>query len=134
MPSRLLLIIYSLGAMLLGSCASISPDSNVLWQSGAARARVVEVYAPGLPNVELPLCLSGLSTVDLATRRFVRIKYRRARHTHMTIAEVPDTLQLAVHDQVEFLPEDCSKGRISRISRRLSTSSSGGLAPDSEVE
>lgn len=107
--------------LLLTSCASGSPGPAADWKNGAKRAWIVESYLPNGPNAEMPACLGALSQTELATKHLVKAKYWHVRQMFYTIAEVPDSLQTKVDDQVELWPEECSHGKISRISRVLSS-------------
>lgn len=71
----------------------------------------------------MPECLAHLSKEDLASGRFVRLRYRHVRIAHSAVAELPSGLQVKIDDQVEVWPEDCSLGKISRISRVLPVAS-----------
>lgn len=107
--------------LLLSSCASNAPADSVDLDNGARRASIVMLYTPESLHEELPQCLSYLPLDELATRHFVKVKYKSFRHVRVSVAELPDTLQVAPGDQVELWPEDCSIGKISRITRILSS-------------
>ena len=109
-----------LSVLSLMSCALWSQDTPIDWQSGAKRAWIVKVYTPDTPTADLPECLAGLPKAELETKHFVKVKYWHHRLHLSAIAEVPDALKATVNDRVELWPEDCSRGKISRISRILS--------------
>ncbi len=108
-------------ALLLSACASNPEDQTVDWKNGARRAWIVRVYSPATPRAELPECLSNLPIEEMKTKHFVKVEFHHVRQMWNAIAELPDTMTAAVDDQVELWPEDCSQGKISRISRVLST-------------
>jgi hypothetical protein len=123
MGAQVLLKALSIGSvvsvLLLAACTTTPLDPEVDWDSGARRARIVEFYSPDTPSARLPTCLANLSKTEFAARRFVKVKYRAGRLTSFRVAEVPETMQAKVRDEVEVWPENCSDGKISRISRIL---------------
>lgn len=56
---------------------------------------------------------------ERSKRHFAKVEYRHVRQMFTTIAEVPAAIPLKVDDQVEVWPENCAKGKFSRISRLL---------------
>jgi len=110
-------VFFMLGGLLLASGAIGATEQDADGKNGAKHGWIVELYTPDSPAADLPECLTARPAADLATRHFVKVYYRHSRHTLSTIAELPDTLQPKLNDQVEFLPENCSSGKFSRITR-----------------
>lgn len=104
-------------AVVLNSHAMDSSDVAVDSHHAAKHGSIVNFYIPDTPDINLPQCLATLTKQELASRRFVTVQYRHVRHMFYTIAELPSTMQANVNDQVEFWPEDCARGKISRILR-----------------
>ena len=123
MLSKKLSTASMLGALLLTSCVSNLDRPEIDWQHGAKRGWIAKFYQPDTPDFDLPECLAALSKADLARRHFVKVKYRHVRRMVSTIAEVPDALQVKIDGEVEIWPADCSRGKIGRISRLLSSAS-----------
>ncbi|MET3109217.1 hypothetical protein AAKU67_004246 [Oxalobacteraceae bacterium GrIS 2.11] len=101
----------------LTACVLNSPEFAVDWQHGAKLGWIVSFYIPETPGTKLPECLAKLPKAELASRHFVTVRYHHVRQMFYTIAELPATMQAKVNDQVELWAEDCSDGKISRISR-----------------
>ena len=121
MLSRKLSAASILWALSLNSCVSRPPHPEADWQNGAKRAWIVKFYSAASPDASLPECLATLTKTELATGHFVKVEYRHTRKKVSTIAELPNTLRAKIHDQVEIWPEDCSRGKVSRVSRLLSS-------------
>ncbi|HEY8101054.1 MAG TPA: hypothetical protein VIF82_09880 [Burkholderiaceae bacterium] len=105
--------------LLLTACASIVDQPEVDWKNGASRAWIISSYSATSPGTDFPQCLDALSNADLTNKHFVKIEYRRVRQMLTTVAELPEALDVKANDQVEVWLEDCTKGKISRISRLL---------------
>lgn len=116
MISRKMASVVLLGC-LLSACALHEPEVD--WKNGAKRGWIVELYSEGVPAGEFSQCTSVLSNAEYSRKRFAKVKYRHVRLMHTTLAQIPDSLDLRVNDQVEWWPEDCERGKISRISRSL---------------
>jgi hypothetical protein len=119
MLSKQLSIFSILWTLLLTSCASSFDQPAIDWQNGAKRGWIVSFYTPDSASVDLPNCLANLPKADLATRHFVKVEYRHVRQMYSEVAELPAAMQAKINDQVELWPEDCSRGKISRIARVL---------------
>lgn len=118
MISRKMASVVLLGC-LLSACALREPEVD--WQNGAKRGWIVKLYSEGVPAGEFPQCTSVLSRAEYSGKRFAKVEYHHVRLMHTTLAQIPDFLDLRVHDQIEFWPEDCERGKISRVSRILSS-------------
>jgi len=121
MPCKKLSIFIIFAALLLASCVTTSSDLVVDWKNGAKLGWIVNFYIPDTPGIELPDCLATLTKQELDSRHFVTIKYHHVRQMYYTIAELPATMPANVNDEVEFWPRDCSRGKISRISRTMTS-------------
>jgi hypothetical protein len=109
--------------MLLAACASSSQGPAVDSQNDAKHAWIDKFYSLDIPGLQLPECLATLSETERVTKHFVSVRYWHARQMFYAVAELPETLKVKVDDQVEVWPEDCSTGKISRITRILSSNS-----------
>lgn len=110
-------------ALLLTSCATTSRDLVVDSQHGAKLGWIVNFYIPETSAINLLNCLSTLTKQELDSRHFVTVKYHHVRQMYYTIAELPATMPAKIDDEVEFWPGDCSRGKISRISRTATSES-----------
>ncbi len=108
-----------LSASLLSSCASDTPAS-VDWQHGAKHGEIAGFYGPDTPRDSLPACLAQLPAEQLTRQRYVKINYHHVRRMLIEVAPLPDGQQAAIGDKVELWPEDCSLGKLSRITQFLS--------------
>lgn len=117
MLCKKLSIFMIFAALLLTSCATTSPDLIVDSQHGAKLGWIVNFYIPETSGNNLPDCLATLTKQELVSRHFVTVKYHHVRQMYYTIAELPATMPANINDEVEFWPGDCSRGKISRISR-----------------
>lgn len=99
------------------ACHSQSID----WQNGAKRGWIVEIYQSDSQSEKLPECLQAIPESERMNRHFVKVQYRHVRLMRVAIAELPKELQAKIDDQVELWPEDCSRGKLSRISKLLSS-------------
>jgi hypothetical protein len=103
--------------LLLSSCGSIPPGEDVDWKNGAQGAWITEIYSSESLNEETRKCLGTVSQENLENRHFAMVTYRRSRRLKSTIAELPDSLNVNLHDYVEVWLEKCASGKVSRISR-----------------
>ncbi|CDG83209.1 hypothetical protein [Janthinobacterium agaricidamnosum] len=108
-----------LSASLLSSCASDKPAS-VDWRHGAKHGDIAGFYDADTPRDSLPACLAQLPAEQLAQQRYVKIHYHHVRRMLVEVALLPDGQQVALGDKVELWPEDCSLGKLSRITQFLS--------------
>lgn len=106
-------------ALQLTACASSSQVPSADWRNGAKHAQIVQFYTFDVPSTELPECLASVSETERATNHFVKVQYRHARRMFYAVAELPESMPAKIDDKVELWPEDCSRGKISRISRIL---------------
>ena len=106
-------------AFYLTSCSLTSPEMETDWKHGAKHAWVVKSYDPSSSQSELPACLSRLDRKEFATRNFIQIRYHHAKRMLYEVAELPADQQVNAGDELEVWPEDCTQGKLSRISRVL---------------
>ncbi|MYM85444.1 hypothetical protein GTP44_26370 [Duganella sp. FT50W] len=91
-------------------CATRSPD-------GVRHGYVSKVYSAGEKPVDLPACLSALTSQQLADGRFVDLKYGTMRLRKYATVYAPNSLQITKHDKVEFTPIICEGNDFPRILR-----------------
>jgi len=119
MSSKCLLGPAMLNVLLLYACASPPSELSADWQNGAKRGWIVGIYGPDPTSADVPICLASLSPAEQRARQFVKLRYWHGRQTVTEVAELPRDLRVKIDDRVEVWPEDCSQGKISRISRAL---------------
>ena len=103
----------------LASCSSLPPDMEVDWKNGAKHAWVVKSYESASSPSDLPRCLASLEKKEFAARNFVQVRYHHGRRMIYEVVELPAGLQAGVDEELEIWPEDCTKGKLSRMSRIL---------------
>ena len=125
-PGAVLPCLFALYAVaLVGVIAGCAPMSSGGSKLGLKHGWISGFYTVDTPRAELPACLAALPPDRLAGHLFVRIDYRAVRRMMVEVAEVPSTVgaggQQAVKlgDRVELVPEDCLRGRLSRITKLL---------------
>jgi hypothetical protein len=110
-----------LAGWLLAACAPLPAEHDVDWKNGAKHGWVSGFYTADTPLADLPKCLADLPPGQLAGHLFVKIDYRSVRRMMVEVAEVPggtaQTVKLG--DRVELWPQDCSRGKLSRISKMM---------------
>jgi hypothetical protein len=106
-------------ALLLSACASSLQVPDVDFQNGAKRGWIVKVLKPNDPRLGWAKCTAAISNTDLATERFVEVRYWHGRRMLHVFAELPGAVSVKADDQVELWPVDCDGGKMSRISRVL---------------
>jgi hypothetical protein len=109
------------GAM--AACAPL-PASEGGAKPGLKHGWVSGFYTVRTPRGELPACLAALPPERFEGHLFVKIDYRAVRRMMVEVAEVPtgvvaDGQALKLGDRVELWPEDCLRGRLSRITRLM---------------
>jgi len=115
---RMTSMLAAAGAVLLSGCAATHHGvSEIDWEHGARRARVMSAYAPDAPAATLPPCLAALPAQDYASRRFVRVRYHHVKIMLYAVAEQPAGMDLHPDDHVELWPENCGGGKLSRIGK-----------------
>ena len=111
----------ALASLLLAACAPLAAEHDVDWKSGAKHGWVSGFYTADTPLADLPKCLADLPPGQLAGHLFVKIDYRSVRRMMVEVAEVPggaaQTVKLG--DRVELWPQDCARGKLSRISKMM---------------
>lgn len=116
----------------LAGCAPSAPKAGtaeVDWSHGAKHGWVAGFYDAATPRAALPACLAALPADELAQHRFVRIDYRHVRRMLVEVAELPPQSDVKVGDRVELWPEDCARGKLSRISRVMPPAAAPVTAP-----
>jgi hypothetical protein len=107
---------------LLAACASPPPSREVDWRNGARRGEIVAFYDMAAGAPPLPACLAQLPPAEIASHRFVKLRYRHVRHMRYEVAALPASSALQVGDEVEVWPADCKAGKLSRVGRELPSS------------
>ncbi|HTD02231.1 hypothetical protein [Undibacterium sp.] len=103
------------------SSTTAADRPQVNWQEGAKLGTIEYIYDAETPEKDLPDCLATLPKKELSSRHFVKVWYRHVRLMRHEVAELPDDLLHAkVDDHVEIWPADCSRGKLSRISKVFS--------------
>lgn len=123
MLSKTFVTFSIVGVLLLTSCSTITTDQEIDYKNGVRHGWVIEYYTPDSLAANLPECLTATSSTDLASKHFVRVRYRQGGSTFSTIAEWPDKFRPKPNTQVEFWPRDCSNGKIGRIKRIIPSAS-----------
>lgn len=112
---------FLLCASLLTINIAHAERSEINWQQGAKLGTIVLFYTAETPAKDLPECLSHLSKEELATKHYVKVSYHHVRLTHHEVAELPkELLHVKLEDHVEIWPENCSNGKLSRVSQVFS--------------
>ena len=104
---------------LLGGCASMERPASIDWQHGAKLGTITKIFGASTPANELPACIAMFSGAQLEAHRFVEIKYPHRRHHFREVGELPLDVVAGAGDSVEFYPQNCDTGTLSKISRRL---------------
>lgn len=93
----------------LAGCADprIGPNSKAGW--------VTEFYTPAKLQSSRPGCLRNLSDAQLANHQYVEITTPHLRSYRYVSAMVPDTMNLHLHDKIEFSPKSCKDGALPQI-------------------
>jgi hypothetical protein len=77
-------------------------------------------YTADTPRSELPKCLAELPAEQLLSHRFAKIDYRHVRRMLVEVAELPEIVgeqPVRIGDRVELIPQDCTGGLLSHITR-----------------
>jgi hypothetical protein len=115
--------VLTLAGLLLAACAPLAAEHDVDWKNGAKHGWVSGFYTAETPLAELPKCLADLPPGQLAGHLYVKIDYRSVRRMMVEVAEVPGGVAQTVKlgDRVELWPQDCARGKLSRISKMMAS-------------
>ena len=105
--------------VLLSTSVAAGPGPDVDWQNGAKRGWIVGIITAGDPPAGLPACLVSIAGPAHTSRPFVKVRYWHVRQMFTAVAELPQATSAVVGQQVELWPQDCARGKLSRISRVL---------------
>ena len=119
MSSKRRLVSAILNVLLLCACSSPPSELSADWRNGAKRGWIVGIFVPDSASEDIPSCLARLSPAERSSRQFVKFRYWHARQTITEVAELPPDLLVKIDDRVEVWPDNCSQGKVSRISRVL---------------
>lgn len=111
-------------SVLFAGCAPL-PAAGGGNKLGLKHGWVSGFYTAQTPRAELPACLAALPPERLEGHLFVKVDYRAVRRMMVEVAEVPTLVgadgqqSVRLGDRVELWPEDCTRGRLSRITRLM---------------
>ncbi|HEV7815970.1 MAG TPA: hypothetical protein VGP06_12830 [Janthinobacterium sp.] len=122
--------VLALAVWLAAGCAPLPAQNDVAWRSGAKHGWVSGFYDAGTPRAALPKCLADLPPEQFSGHLFVKIDYRSVRRMMVEVAALPGGVAQTVRlgDRVELWPQDCARGRLSRISKMMPAPGAGAPA------
>lgn len=80
---------------------------------------IYAVYSADKLRTDPPACLASLTPAQIISGRYVEIKVFHGRRSEYLPAVVPSTIQVQLHDEVEFTPKHCEAGVVPEIKQVL---------------
>ena len=102
--------------VLLTGCAMTDPRVGANSRAGW----ISSVYSAEKLRTSPPACLGILTPAQIVSGRYVEIKVPHGRLGEYLPAIVPPSVQVQLHDEVEFAPKRCEGGAVPEVRQVLS--------------
>ncbi|MCU6435299.1 hypothetical protein LPB67_16100 [Undibacterium sp. Jales W-56] len=103
--------------VLLTGCAMTDPRVGVNSRAGW----ISSVYTAEKLRTNPPACLGSLTPAQIDSGQYVEIKVPHGRRGEYLPAIVPPSVQVHLHDWVEFSPKLCEAGVVPEVKQVLSS-------------
>ncbi len=106
-------LILALAVVWLSACATTGPMEN---QAKEARQGWIDaIYTTNDLPQPLPPCLANISPSEIAAGRIVEVSYWSSRKVIYKLVELPPSMTVSLHQEVEIRPENCAEGKLSQV-------------------